>query len=274
MHATANLRDRLEIAEEENRQLRELLEPEAFLPPEFGLSATESRIVELLVRRSPTVVSKQRLYDVIYFGVDDPPEPKVLDVLICKIRSKLKSFGLDLKTKWGDGFWIDRATAARLREPPTLPIAAATDPEPLATAEPIFVPQDAVDMAADKEPVMSSAVMLDASVEMLGDKVVCSGSIRSEAEMDAFVRRLWCAAEGVWPTPKKEEDEEQPEQPLHNQETRQSGDLTPLQQGVLELSRSEPELPAREVSLRLGCSYQTVLNARAKLEKIGLLTAA
>jgi hypothetical protein len=33
---------------------------------------------------------------------DDPPDEKILDVWICKMRKKLKSYGIEIKTHGGE----------------------------------------------------------------------------------------------------------------------------------------------------------------------------
>lgn len=38
-------------------------------------------------------------------------------------------------------------------------------------------------------------------ITMRDDRLDCAATITSEAALEDFVRRLWCAAEGIWPTP-------------------------------------------------------------------------
>lgn len=44
------------------------------------------------------------------------------------------------------------------------------------------------------------------------DAIDVSGTFETEAELDDFVRRLYCAAEGVWPSAAPEQTEEEPRQ--------------------------------------------------------------
>ena len=47
---------------------------------------------------------------------DDPPEEKILDVWICKMRKKLKPHGIEIKTHWGECWEIPESSKARARE--------------------------------------------------------------------------------------------------------------------------------------------------------------
>jgi two-component system cell cycle response regulator CtrA len=47
---------------------------------------------------------------------DDPPEVKIVDVFVCKMRKKLKPFGIEIKTNWGESYEIPEESKARARE--------------------------------------------------------------------------------------------------------------------------------------------------------------
>lgn len=50
-------------------------------------------------------VTKNGLMDAVYTtGIDDQPEIKIIDVFICKLRKKLKPFGIEIATIWGVGY--------------------------------------------------------------------------------------------------------------------------------------------------------------------------
>lgn len=80
-----------------------------------GLTRKEACVVSTLVRRSPA--TKQRLYDALYgLAVDaDTPEPKIVDVFICKIRKKLTPHGILIDTIWGVGYAITLENADKIR---------------------------------------------------------------------------------------------------------------------------------------------------------------
>ena len=85
------------------------------------LTAKEYQMLELLSLRKGMTLTKEMFLNHLY-GALDEPEPKIIDVFICKLRKKLviASGGKDyIETIWGRGY--------RLREPSdedATPIAA------------------------------------------------------------------------------------------------------------------------------------------------------
>lgn len=69
------------------------------------LTKKEYQIAEILALRKGTVLSKEAILDHLYGGLDEP-NPKIIDVFICKIRKKLQSLGVDdfIETNWGRGY--------------------------------------------------------------------------------------------------------------------------------------------------------------------------
>ena len=70
------------------------------------LTAKEFRIVEFLSLRKCAVLSKDAFLSHLYGGIDEP-EPKIIDVFICKLRRKLVDAGADglsIDTIWGQGY--------------------------------------------------------------------------------------------------------------------------------------------------------------------------
>lgn len=80
------------------------------------LTSTEARLLGFLVRK-PGVVSKQQLMELLYEqrSSGEVPETKVVDVFVCKIRRKLKPFGIDVATVWGQGYCLAAPDRARLK---------------------------------------------------------------------------------------------------------------------------------------------------------------
>ncbi len=72
------------------------------------LTGLEFAVLELLVERRSTVVTKRMFLDRLYAGKDEP-EAKIIDVFICKLRRKLKGSVADLsiETVWGRGYVVD-----------------------------------------------------------------------------------------------------------------------------------------------------------------------
>jgi two-component system, cell cycle response regulator CtrA len=63
-------------------------------------------MLELLALRKGTTISKETFLNHLYGGMDEP-EPKILDVFICKLRKKLAgaSGGREfIETVWARGY--------------------------------------------------------------------------------------------------------------------------------------------------------------------------
>jgi len=78
-----------------------------------NLTGKEYQMLEVLSLRKATTVSKEMFLGQLYGGMDEP-EPKIIDVFMCKLRRKLAaaSNGRNyIETVWGRGYM--------LREPPS-----------------------------------------------------------------------------------------------------------------------------------------------------------
>ncbi|MGC8528312.1 response regulator transcription factor [Acidiphilium sp.] len=89
---------------------------------EIGLTKKEYQIVEILALRKGCVLSKEAILDHLYGGLDEP-NPKIIDVFICKIRKKLLAAGADdlIQTNWGRGYMIVDRRESELRPTRTAP---------------------------------------------------------------------------------------------------------------------------------------------------------
>ena len=94
---------------------------------EVKLTGKEYAILELLVLRKGTVLSKDAFLNHIYGGMDEP-EAKIIDVFICKLRKKLSLAGGGnlINTVWGRGYM--------LKEPAPVPVPSGPATAPLAAA--------------------------------------------------------------------------------------------------------------------------------------------
>ena len=81
------------------------------------LTPREYDVVELLTLRKNQVLSKEALLDNLYAGQEEP-HGKIIDVMVCKIRKKLRDFGIEdpFITQWGIGY--------RLNEQAFIPLGA------------------------------------------------------------------------------------------------------------------------------------------------------
>jgi len=72
----------------------------------LDLTAKEFRIIEFLALRKGAVLSKDAFLNHLYGGIDEP-EPKIIDVFMCKLRRKLAdagATGVVIDTIWGQGY--------------------------------------------------------------------------------------------------------------------------------------------------------------------------
>ena len=72
------------------------------------LSNKEYQILELLTLRRGATLTKEAFLNDLYGEIDEP-DPKIIDVFICKLRKKLFLHGLRgtyIETVWGQGYTI------------------------------------------------------------------------------------------------------------------------------------------------------------------------
>jgi two-component system cell cycle response regulator CtrA len=98
------------------------------------LTKKEYQIAEILALRKGAVLSKEAILDHLYGGLDEP-NPKIIDVFVCKIRKKLQALGVDdfIETNWGRGYIvIDHRTPAAAEAPAPQMAMAETAPRAVA----------------------------------------------------------------------------------------------------------------------------------------------
>ena len=99
----AALETRCALLEERVAQLEALLVTDWRAPIEWRLTPSEERVMGVLVARERA--SKEAIVAALYLDRGaDSAEPKIVDVFICKIRRKLRPFGVEITTLWGAGF--------------------------------------------------------------------------------------------------------------------------------------------------------------------------
>ena len=72
----------------------------------LDLTAKEFRIIEFLALRKGAVLSEDAFLNHLYGGIDEP-EPKIIDVFMCKLRRKIADAGASgvvIDTIWGQGY--------------------------------------------------------------------------------------------------------------------------------------------------------------------------
>jgi two-component system cell cycle response regulator CtrA len=113
------LRNEIESLREELATLRaELCAPDWVAPIELKLTAKESQVLGCLCTQK-RVLSKEALLRSMYdsrCAADEIPELKIVDVFICKIRRKLKPYGISIETSWGNGYYLTDESRSKLTE--------------------------------------------------------------------------------------------------------------------------------------------------------------
>ena len=73
---------------------------------QVNLTNKEYQILELLSLRKGTTLAKDVFLNHLYGGMDDDPDPKIIDVFICKLRKKIAAAsGVEcIETVWGRGY--------------------------------------------------------------------------------------------------------------------------------------------------------------------------
>lgn len=71
-------------------------------PMSFRLTGAEARVFGVILSRP--MATKEMIMTALYSDRhhdDDIAEPKIADVFVCKMRTKLKPFGVMIETVWG-----------------------------------------------------------------------------------------------------------------------------------------------------------------------------
>jgi two-component system cell cycle response regulator CtrA len=97
-----------------------------------SLTGKEFAILELMVLRKGSIISKEAFLNHLYGGMDEP-ELKIIDVFICKLRKKLALAGAGdvIGTVWGRGYVVREQTAA---DP--MPVTGVADRTDLGALQP------------------------------------------------------------------------------------------------------------------------------------------
>ncbi|OSP56590.1 winged helix-turn-helix domain-containing protein [Pseudoruegeria sp. SK021] len=73
---------------------------------EVVLTGSEFFLIKMIADSRGAVVTKDMLLEALYVG-QTPPAAKIIDVFICKVRTKFRAAGLDercITTIWGEGY--------------------------------------------------------------------------------------------------------------------------------------------------------------------------
>jgi len=110
-----NVHERVEFLEEENRQLKELLQgsPDVVFPREWNLKVAETRLLRSLCA-AKGIRSHEALLRAC--AMSDFVEENLLKVQISRIRKKLKPFGIEIKTIYGVGYELPEAAHNQVKK--------------------------------------------------------------------------------------------------------------------------------------------------------------
>lgn len=121
MNVMTELREENAKLRETVRQLKELKLPNQALYLGLGLSKSERMMISALMA-SDGICTRDYFLDCLAFRNTAPssswPEPKTVDVVICRLRKKLTGLGFPevIKTEWGEGWRIESTNKSRLKE--------------------------------------------------------------------------------------------------------------------------------------------------------------
>jgi DNA-binding response OmpR family regulator len=104
---TARLRDRIE-------ELERLIGMRMVPPRLWGLTRREADVIGIMLRRQ--VITHAQLFEAIWGG-DSERNIKIVEVVVCKLRAKLRPHGIAIRTEYGVGYFIppdSKATARAL----------------------------------------------------------------------------------------------------------------------------------------------------------------
>ncbi|MDF2809344.1 MAG: winged helix family transcriptional regulator [Microvirga sp.] len=114
---------RIEALEAENERLQLRVEQleglmgmsiDALVPIEWRLTRSEACVFGVLLRRE--IATKDAVMAALYRSTaKDEAELKIVDVFICKMRKKLRPFGITIITRWGTGYSLEDRTALAAR---------------------------------------------------------------------------------------------------------------------------------------------------------------
>lgn len=97
-------KERAELAEEQVRQLRDILRPKVRCPSEWKLTPAQSRMLAVLALRGE--VTKAAMHEASTRNAGIQTEPNTVAVQIVRMRAKLTPFGIKIGTTWGIGYYL------------------------------------------------------------------------------------------------------------------------------------------------------------------------
>lgn len=79
----------------------------------LGISAQQAAILAALASRREC--TRTYLFNAVWGDKLDQPDPKILDVQLCKLRKAVAPHGVTIKTVWGKGYGMSKESVERVR---------------------------------------------------------------------------------------------------------------------------------------------------------------
>ena len=100
---------------EKVRQLEEIIGFHFRAPIAFGLNRNEEMVLGILTKRDR--LTKDQIMTALYSDrPNSPPEIQIVGVYICRLRKKLRKFGIEITTIWGIGYALTPASKAIIKQ--------------------------------------------------------------------------------------------------------------------------------------------------------------
>lgn len=99
---------------EKVRQLEEIIGFHLRAPVAFGLNRHEEMVLGALTKRDR--MTKEQIMMALYSDRIESPDIRIIDVYICRLRKKLKEFGIEITTIWGIGYALTPASKAIIKQ--------------------------------------------------------------------------------------------------------------------------------------------------------------
>lgn len=77
------------------------------------VSPQEAILLDLLWTHANELVTKESVYEAIYWREDEGPSLKIIDVYLCHLRKHLAGTDIEIKTVWGVGYKLKTVTSNR-----------------------------------------------------------------------------------------------------------------------------------------------------------------
>ncbi|WP_445493167.1 helix-turn-helix domain-containing protein [Rhodopseudomonas sp. RCAM05734] len=108
----AALEAEIEALQDRLAALEEVMGMRIEVPFILQLTRHEAQLFGFLLKRD--LITKEQGMTVLYGdrAGGEEVEIKIIDVFVCKIRKKLKRFGIEIETVWGQGYRMSAASKA------------------------------------------------------------------------------------------------------------------------------------------------------------------